>query len=29
MRFANDATIEAAKKAVGKLRSENTDITII
>lgn len=29
MRFANDATIEAAKKAVGKLRSEKTDITII
>ena len=29
MRFANDATIEAAKKAIGKLRSEKTDITII
>lgn len=29
MRFANYATIEAAKKAIGKLRSEKTDITII
>ena len=29
MRFANDATIKAAKKAIGKLRSEKTDITII
>lgn len=29
MRFANADTIEAAKKAIGKLRSEKADITII
>ena len=29
MRFANADTIEAAKKAVGRLRSEKADITII
>ena len=29
MRFANSDTIEAAKKAVGRLRSEKADITII
>ena len=29
MKFANLDTIEAAKKAIGKLRSEKADITII
>ena len=29
MRFANDATIEAAKKAVSRLRNEYSDITVI
>lgn len=29
MKFANSDTIEAAKKAIGKLRSEKNDITII
>ena len=29
MRFANSDTIEAAKKAVSRLRDEHSDITII